>query len=128
MAGRYFTKQPSFEQAFHPEVNRRVGRLHLYELQQALLREKDAWQSDFRSLLLASYNAGRGHIQDGRRVARSTGLDPDRWFGNVEQALPLLSREQYASRARFGYCRCRQPVAYVRRINSRYDAYIQAVE
>ena len=109
-----------------PEVGIRAGALYLRWLYD--LFEPSLPRGERLRLALASYNAGRGHIQDGRRVARSAGLDPDRWFGNVEQALPLLSREQYASRARFGYCRCRQPVAYVRRINRRYDAYIQAVE
>ena len=77
---------------------------------------------------LAAYNAGRGHVQDGRRVARSMGLDPNRWFGHVERALPLLSQPEYARQARFGYCRCREPVEYVRSITSRYQAYVQAVE
>jgi membrane-bound lytic murein transglycosylase F len=109
-----------------PEVGILAGALYLRWLYD--LFEPSLPRGERLRLALASYNAGRGHIQDGRRVARSMGLDPDRWFGNVEQALPLLSREQYASRARFGYCRCRQPVAYVRRINQRYNAYIQAVE
>ena len=109
-----------------PEVGIQAGALYLRWLYD--LFEPSLPRGERLRLALASYNAGRGHIQDGRRVARTTGLDPDRWFGNVEQALPLLSRELYASRARFGYCRCRQPVAYVRRINRRYDAYIQAVE
>jgi membrane-bound lytic murein transglycosylase F len=109
-----------------PEVGIRAGALYLrwlYDLFEPALSRGERLR-----LALASYNAGRGHVQDGRRVARSIGLDPDRWFGNVEKALPLLSRQEYASRARFGYCRCRQPVAYVRRIHHRYNAYIRAVE
>jgi membrane-bound lytic murein transglycosylase F len=77
---------------------------------------------------LAAYNAGRGHVQDGRRIARSMGLDPDRWFGHVERALPLLSEPEYARQARFGYCRCREPVEYVRGVTARYQAYVQAGE
>ncbi len=76
---------------------------------------------------LGAYNVGPGHILDARRVARREGLDPDVWFGNVERALPLLSRQQYARRARYGYCRCTEPVRYVREIHERYNHYIRAV-
>ena len=50
-------------------------------------------------------------------------LDPNTWFGNVEQAMLLLSRPQYAQAAAHGYCRCREPVDYVRSIRDRYNAY-----
>jgi membrane-bound lytic murein transglycosylase F len=109
-----------------PEVGIRAGALYLRWLYDRL--EPSLPRGERLRLALASYNVGRGHVQDGRGVARKLGLDPDRWFGNVEQALPLLSRREHARRARFGYCRCRQPVAYVRRINHRYEAYIRAVE
>jgi membrane-bound lytic murein transglycosylase F len=77
---------------------------------------------------LGAYNAGRGHIQDGRRLAREEGYDPDRWFGHVERVLPKLGREAYASKARYGYCRCSQAVEYVRQIDARYAAYTRVVD
>ena len=72
---------------------------------------------------LASYNAGRGHVLDARRLARQKGWDPDRWFGNVEKAMLLLKERKYARQARHGYCRGDEPVQYVSKIQSRYDAY-----
>jgi membrane-bound lytic murein transglycosylase F len=74
---------------------------------------------------LAAYNAGYGHVSDGRRLAVELGLNPDRWFGNVERAMQLLSRPAYASQARYGYCRCTESVNYVRDIVSRYNAYLE---
>ena len=68
---------------------------------------------------LAAYNAGPGHVRDARRLAEQEGLDPNRWFGNVEDAMLLLSRRHYAQSAQHGYCRCREPVKYVREIRSR---------
>lgn len=77
---------------------------------------------------LGAYNAGPGHILDARRLAREQGLDPDVWFDNVERALPLLSRQAYARQARYGYCRCQEPVRYVRDIQERYRRYVAVVE
>ena len=74
-------------------------------------------------LALASYNAGFDHVRDARTLARKKGWDPDRWFGHVEHALPLLSLPEYAASARHGYCRGNEPVKYVREIWVRYRAY-----
>ncbi len=76
---------------------------------------------------LAGYNAGMGHVHDARRVAAEKGLDPDRWFGNVEKAMLLLQRPEYYRRTRHGYCRGGEPVAYVSRIQERYLHYVAAV-
>ncbi len=77
---------------------------------------------------LAAYNAGVGHVRDARRLAEQQGLDPDRWFGNVEEAMLLLSDPQYHRHARFGFVRGREPVNYVRHIRDRYRAYARLVE
>ncbi len=75
-------------------------------------------------LALAAYNAGWGHVADARRLARARGWDPDRWFGHLERAMLLLSRPEIARGTRFGYCRCSEPVRYVREIRNRYHAYV----
>jgi len=74
---------------------------------------------------LAAYNAGPGHVRDARRLAAEIGLNPNRWFENVEKAMLLLSKREYSVRARHGYCRCGEPVAYVREIRQRYNAYVK---
>jgi len=71
----------------------------------------------------ASYNAGKGHVLDARRLAVELKLDPDKWFGNVEKAMALLSEPKYARKARHGYCRGAEPVKYVSEIQTRYEAY-----
>lgn len=75
---------------------------------------------------LASYNVGPAHVDDARTLAREQGLDPNRWFGNVEKALLLLSKPRYFKQARYGYCRGEEPVRYVSQIQTRYDAYVTA--
>ncbi|MCE7508699.1 transporter substrate-binding domain-containing protein [Alloalcanivorax xenomutans] len=77
---------------------------------------------------LAAYNAGFGHVEDARRLAQRLGKDPDRWFGNVEEAMALLSHPRYARQARYGYVRGQETVQYVRDIRTRYLGYLSATE
>lgn len=79
-------------------------------------------------MALASYNAGYYHVQDARRLARQKGLNPDRWFGQVEKTIVLLEKPRYHRHARHGFCRGREAVAYVSRIQSKYDGYVALVE
>jgi membrane-bound lytic murein transglycosylase F len=73
---------------------------------------------------LASYNAGRGHVEDARVLAKEMGLDPNKWFKNVETAMLRLQDPRVARRARHGWCRAEEPVKYVSEIQSRYDNYL----
>jgi membrane-bound lytic murein transglycosylase F len=77
---------------------------------------------------LAAYNAGLGHVLDARRLALEQGLDPNRWFGNVEKAMLLLEKPKYYKRARHGYCRGSEPVKYVSEIQTRYGNYVAVVQ
>lgn len=74
---------------------------------------------------LAAYNAGIGHVRDARRLARKLGKDPNKWFDHTEQAMLLLSKKKYASKARFGFVNGREPVNYVREIKQRFEAYVE---
>ena len=74
---------------------------------------------------LAAYNAGTGHVRDARRLAKQMGLNPNRWAGNVEEAMLRLSSPEYYRSAPHGYCRCGQAVHYVREIRQRYNVYVE---
>jgi membrane-bound lytic murein transglycosylase F len=76
---------------------------------------------------LASYNAGYGHVQDARRIAKEKGWNPNKWFGNVEKAMLLLAQPEYYRRARYGYCRGTEPVKYVSEIQNRYTSYVELI-
>lgn len=73
--------------------------------------------------VLASYNAGVGHIIDAQRLAEHLGLDPQCWEQNVERAVLLLAKPQYYMRPEMknGYCKGSQVFHYVRDIVSLYD-------
>jgi membrane-bound lytic murein transglycosylase F len=90
---------------------------HQYEFFEDVESDERLW------FALASYNAGYGHVQDARRLARRLGRNPDRWTGELETVIPLLARSDYYERAQHGYCRCQEPVDYVRRIREQYAAY-----
>ncbi len=65
---------------------------------------------------LAAYNAGLTRVDLARERAAAAGLDPTRWFGNVET---MMGREPN-QRAMGSY---REAVDYVRAIRSLYNTY-----
>lgn len=74
--------------------------------------------------VLASYNAGLSHIIDARNLAKKYGKDPGRWE-DVESLLKQKSNPKYYRDpvAVAGYCKCEEPVNYVRDILTRYEEY-----
>jgi membrane-bound lytic murein transglycosylase F len=122
-----------------PRTARELGFVDLHDPETAIhagvkymnwLRDRFEPELPVRDRLLftlAAYNAGAGHVRDARRLAARLGKNPDRWFDNVEEAMLLLSRRQFFSNATHGYCRCREPVNYVREVWMRYNAYVGAL-
>lgn len=72
--------------------------------------------------VLASYNAGVGHIIDAQRLAERLGLDPQRWEDHVERAVLLLAKPRYYMRPEMknGFCKGSQVFHYVRDIVALY--------
>lgn len=77
---------------------------------------------------LAAYNAGFGHVRDAQVLAKQQGLNPNKWFDNVEKAILLLQQPKYYKKSRFGYCRGSEPVEYVRSIQQRYLTYSKIIK
>ncbi len=73
--------------------------------------------------ILASYNAGHGHVSDAQRLAKKKGWDHKRWFDHTEKAMLLLSKKDYYKKARYGFVNGKEPVNYVRNIRNRFEAY-----
>ncbi|MCA9570000.1 MAG: transglycosylase SLT domain-containing protein, partial [Myxococcales bacterium] len=76
------------------------------------------------AFVLASYNAGIGHVEDAVELARLDGLGGDRWEEVAPWLLALAEPDwnQHPS-VRYGYCRGTEPVAYVDAILGRWKAY-----
>lgn len=75
--------------------------------------------------ILASYNVGFSHVIDARNLTRKYGGDPTRWDGQVEKYLLLKSDPRYYRDpvVKAGYCRCEEPVNYVKEILQRFEEY-----
>ena len=75
---------------------------------------------DRMMMALAAYNAGRGHVEDARRLAVKKNLDPDSW-ASLTKTLPLLRFRKYYEQSKYGYCRGTEPVHYTKRIMAFYS-------
>lgn len=86
---------------------------------------QDLPQDQALFFILASYNAGVGHIKDAQRLAKLMGYDPNTWVGGVDQVIKLLSQEKYYSKpeVKHGYMRGEEPFDYVQEIMWRYKVY-----
>lgn len=75
--------------------------------------------------ILASYNAGYGHVRDAMRLAEKNNKNPLIWNGNVDFYLLNKSKPEYYQDpvVQFGYCRGYEPYNYVHDILNRYEQY-----
>ena len=78
--------------------------------------------------VLASYNAGSGHVEDAQRLAAKHGDDPKDWDDVAYWLLHLSESEYYSDPVvEFGFCRGLEPVTYVSLILDRFAHYQQFV-
>lgn len=75
--------------------------------------------------ILASYNAGLSHITDARKLAEKHGKNPNVWDENVEYFLTKKSDPRFYRDpvVMAGYCKCEEPVNYVKDVLDRFDEY-----
>ncbi|MFO7808127.1 membrane-bound lytic murein transglycosylase MltF [Guyparkeria sp.] len=87
---------------------------------------EDIPEPDRTYLALASYNLGRAHVLDARRLARELGRNPDSW-AEMREVLPLKADKRYYPKTKYGYARGYESVHYVRRIRNYRDVIDQAL-
>lgn len=82
-----------------------------------------------QKFVMASYNAGPGHVLDAIRLAKKYGYDEQKWDDNVEKAMLMkMNRKYYRDPVvRYGYSRGRETVDYVDRIWKYYDEVVQNI-
>ncbi|MDR0895357.1 MAG: transglycosylase SLT domain-containing protein [Prevotellaceae bacterium] len=82
------------------------------------------------NFILASYNAGIGHVQDAMALAEKYGKDKYVWHNNVENYLLLKSNEEYFNDpvVHNGYFRGIETYNFVRDIMARYNIYRRKIK
>lgn len=92
-----------------------------------LAKDFESWKSipdkaQREKFTLATYNAGRSHVEDAQRLARKKGLDPLVWDDNVEIMMLNLSKGKYYRDGvvKTGALRGGRTYRYVRTIYARY--------
>lgn len=107
-----------------PADNIKVGTTYLSSLEN-YWKDKIPNKDERIKFVLASYNAGLGHVIDARRLAIKLKKDPNIWFDNVADCILLKSKNQYYTDdvVKHGYCRGEEPFNYVKEILERYEDY-----
>jgi len=76
------------------ENNVHAGVKYLRWLADNFVNEPEIDAKNRTLMVFAGYNAGPGNLRKFRKVAKQSGLDPNIWFGNVEQAAAkIVGRE-----------------------------------
>lgn len=76
----------------------------------------DSIQGDDRLYMaLAAYNQGIGHLEDARILTEKMRGNPNSW-ADVSRYFPLLTKQEYYSKAKYGYARGWEPVIYVKNV------------
>jgi membrane-bound lytic murein transglycosylase MltF len=91
------------------EANIHAGAKYMDQLMTRYFRDANFHEANRSLFAFAAYNAGPGRIASMRREAAKRGLDPDKWFNNVE----IVTAEKVGI----------EPTTYVRNIFKYYTAY-----
>jgi len=110
-------------QVFDPECNIRGAVRLISQLNSHYSSIRS--ESERINFILAAYNAGPGHVDDARALARKNGKDADVWFGSVDYYALNLSKAEFYNQpeVKHGYFRGSETYDYVSKIRSRWDNY-----
>jgi membrane-bound lytic murein transglycosylase F len=107
-----------------PANNVKAGVMYINWLQN-LYENKVTDENERLKFILASYNAGHGHVLDAMRLARKNGMDPQKWDGNVAVWLQKKSDPKYYRDVdvKSGYFKGTESINYVSEVLERYEHY-----
>jgi len=120
ITGRYF----GIDIKSSPENNMKAGVQYINWLH-TIFDPKIPDGNERLHFILASYNAGPGHVLDAMKLAEKNGYDPAKWDDNVAIWLLRKSEPQYYNDdvVKSGYFRGTESVAFVSQILDRYQHY-----
>lgn len=119
----------SMEQITDPDASVMAAVKSIIDLK-AMFAHRIENDTQLIKFILASYNAGAGHVLDAIELAAKYEKDPQVWEGNVEEAILWKANPQFYNDpvCRFGYFRGKQTVAYVIDVEQRYNYYQEKFE
>lgn len=119
----------SYAEINNPRKNITAGVKHLKYLD-GLWQKTIKDEEERVKFVLASYNAGQGHVIDAMTLARFQNKSATKWDKNVAEAILLLSDPAYYNGygVRYGYCRGIEPYKYVKVIMEKYVEYRETVK
>jgi len=105
-----------------PKNNLKAGAMYINWLH-SIFDPKIADEKERLNFILASYNAGPGHVLDAMKLAEKNGMDPQKWDGSVAVWLLKKSEPRYYndSIVKNGYFRGTESVAFVTELLDRYE-------
>jgi membrane-bound lytic murein transglycosylase F len=116
------------KEMFDPEASIRAAAGLIKRLNKSFSSIKD--ENERIKFIIASYNAGSGHIYDAQALAEKYGKNPELWENNVEDFLKLKRLPEYYndSVCRYGYFRGNETFFYVKAIIERWHYYREKVK
>ena len=112
---------------YNTETNVRLACRLLNEFEKMRRFPENITVKDRLSIVLASYNAGVGHVQDARRLARADGAYPNSW-SVVSKYLQLKADPAYYTRSEVKAGRfsgSRETLGFVKLAMTKYDEYCE---
>lgn len=121
-------RQYNLRNFYDPNQNIKAGAAHLKWLG-TRWKDEIAEPEERLKFILASYNAGSGHVEDARILARLNKRNADVWEETAPFLLKLADPEYYnLPEVQHGYCRGEEPFLYVKEILSRFEQYQRFIE
>jgi membrane-bound lytic murein transglycosylase F len=107
-----------------PENNMKAGTQYINWLH-SIFDPKIPDEKERLNFILASYNAGPGHVLDAMRLAEKNGMDPHKWEGNVELWLTKKYEPRYYNDevVKNGYFKGTESVNFVSEVLDRFEHY-----
>jgi membrane-bound lytic murein transglycosylase F len=107
-----------------PRNNIKAGTMYIDWLQ-SIFETKIPDENERMKFILASYNAGPGHILDAMKLTEKNGMDPQKWDGNVAFWLLKKSEPRYYNDTvvKNGYFRGTESVNFVSEVLDRFEHY-----
>lgn len=111
-----------------PEESIKAGVKYIASLQRLFRKIDDA--NERNKFVLASYNAGAGHVIDAMALTEKYGGNKYQWENQVERYILLKSHEQYYQDpvCKNGYFRGQETYSFVRKVLTRTKVYQEKIK